>query len=885
MMMKKQRLLFRVMVALTLVVGLMLTIVPSGKAQTDTDWSTPINLSASGVATNPVTVVDLHGIIHAIWADEVDGYKYSQSADGITWTTPILVDFPFGPKDGVPVLLADSNGSIHAFWIGQFKELYYGQSTPETFSKPYIWRTKSRLSRNVSNFDVGFDSNGILHLAYIVNATEELRAAGVYYRQSIIGGGFWLDAVEIYLSEYFRGTTSLNSNVRVAIAEPPGKKKIYISWDNRPQKRIFLASSEDAGLTWSEALQFKGPDDTGRYDSPFNLSIWASGTNALVMWQVGEPGSSKCSVFSQWSEDEGQTWGNTFTLLGGPTACPTGIKFSSVEDGQVAVLLMNLGDPTLLAWNGKEWSEPQSQIRLPALSDPDTYNAIQLGCRQDVIYKSMVFVIGCDQGKGSDIWFLSRTLVPVKEWFKPLSVWGAPTTVEIKDHAVSFLSSATDREGNIHVVWVKTPIAQNNTKPSIQYTYWNGVEWSNPETIIRNLSGEPLQLTMYIDSKNRLMMVWVDGSTGDVLYSWANLDQAGLPSGWEDAKVIPSPSQLNSSPDIVVDQTGRIIVAYAVPLNENRGVYIAQSTDSGFSWSPYIQAFDAALFQWGAVDDPKITLSGDGVLHLLMTRQSMRVDQPQGLYYSRSEDGGVTWSDPQIASEGAISWSDMVSYDDHTVHRVWQEANSLVVANLSQVSQDSGKNWGKLLDVTGVSERISPAALASNGIGQLYFIQLVEPAASTNGNEEDVILQDWKWDGSSWSPESIREMNFRGSDIQYSIAAGITTNNYLGVSMSVNYSEGARGATGEIISFNRFLAGIDDQGNPVASIIPTPFFASDQPVDLPTALPAPTADFSVLNDSNDPSEGTSRNLVGALLVGVVMIAGVLLFLRQRKKSR
>jgi hypothetical protein len=117
----------------------------------------------------------------------------------------------------------------------------------------------------------------------------------------------------------------------------------------------------------------------------------------------------------------------------------------------------------------------------------------------------------------------------------------------------------------------------------------------------------------------------VDGTNGDILFSWANLDQASKPSAWEASKVLPSPSQLNSSPDIVVDAAGRIVIVYAVPLNENRGIYLAQSTDNGFTWSSYSQVFDGVASEWDIVDSPKITLSGDGNLHVLFTRQSIRI--------------------------------------------------------------------------------------------------------------------------------------------------------------------------------------------------------------------------------------------------------------------
>jgi hypothetical protein len=272
----------------------------------------------------------------------------------------------------------------------------------------------------------------------------------------------------------------------------------------------------------------------------------------------------------------------------------------------------------------------------------------------------------------------------------------------------------------------------------------DGNEWSDPEAIIQNLDGKPLQLTIHADSQHRLMLAWVDGSNGDILFSWSDLDQANHPSGWVASTALPLPSQLAGSPDIVVDSTGRIVVAYAVSYNENRGIYIVQSTDNGATWSPYMRAFDGVLAQWEFIDSPKIALSGDGILHLLFTRKASYTDQSVGLYYSQSKNGGVAWSAPQIVSEGKISWSDIVAYDKQTVHRIWQEDDGLVVANLSQVSQDDGTTWSKLLDVTGVAETPRPVALATNGVGGLYFVQLSQKTISGTVNHEVLTLQNWK---------------------------------------------------------------------------------------------------------------------------------------------
>jgi hypothetical protein len=884
MMIKKYRLPLFALLVITSMLGLLWRPTRIGHAQAENDWSQPVNISASGIASRPVAVVDFRGTIHAIWVDEVDGYKYSQSKDGITWSVPITVEFPFGPKDPSPILMADKNGAIHVFWINAFFELNYAQATSDGLSNPGVW-VKTRLSRDASNFDVLADSSGKLHLVFIENITDGSQRAGVYYRQSIAGGGFWSEPALIYQSEYFRASTALNTYLRVAVSEQPNQK-VFISWDNRPLKRSFIATSGDGGLTWSAAQQFKGPDDTGGYDSPFNISIWASSDKVLLMWQVGQPGASKCSVFSQWSEDNGQTWGDIITLFGGPTACPSSIRFVVFQNDKVAALLSGSGDPTLIAWNESQWSDPQAQIRLPALSNPETYDAILLGCRQDIILMDRLLVFGCDEARGGDIWFMSRPLIPLEDWFSPSSLWSEPIILEDKGQRISDIDSASDAEGNIHTIWVELPPARDSAKPFMQYSRWDGERWSNPETIIRNLDGQPLQLDMYLDAQGRLLLAWVDGARGDLLFSWANLPQAGLSSGWVESVVLPSPSQLNSAPSLAVDASGRIIVAFAVPYNENRGIYLVQSTDNGATWSPYIRAFDGAASQWDRVNSPKIAISSNGTLHLLVTRQAEQAFQQVGLYYLQSQDGGVTWSNPEIISEGTIYWSEVVAYGQNTIHRLWQENDGLVVANLSQESRNDGTDWGKVLDVTDVGESPSPVALVTDRGGHLHYIQLLRNQFPGIVNQDKLVLKTWVWDGSLWSAGGTRELTIKGSGTDYGVAAGLSANNYLGLVLSAGYTDVKGQPQNQVLAFGRFVESPGAQGASVLGTIPTPVFSSAQGAQtLPTSVPATAVDPNVLFDSNDPSEGLTKNLVGGALIALTALTAIFLFVIRRPKKR
>jgi hypothetical protein len=313
-------------------------------------------------------------------------------------------------------------------------------------------------------------------------------------------------------------------------------------------------------------------------------------------------------------------------------------------------------------------------------------------------------------------------------------------------------------------------------------------------------------------------------------------------------------------------------------------VYLVQSTDNGLSWSPYVQIFDGVASKWDKVDAPKITLSGKGGLHVLFTRQSIRNDQLVGMYYSQSQDGGVSWNVPQVISEGSVSWSDIVSYGEQTIHMLWQEDNGLVVANLSQVSQDGGSSWGKVLDVTDVGEKASPVTLAANGSGQLSFIQLNVEKPSSGEGDDTLNLYDWKWDGTRWNPETSRKFTLEGNGV-YSVIAGITNKNYLGVSLSASYRDVTGTLQDQVISFGRFREPVGDQGSGIVVQVPvvsTPSSLVETVVAPPVASLVPTIDNAILFESNDPSEGISKNLVGLALIGVTVIAAF--FLLRRRPS-
>ena len=469
----------------------------------------------------------------------------------------------------------------------------------------------------------------------------------------------------------------------------------------------------------------------------------------------------------------------------------------------------------------------------------------------------------------------------MENWFSLPKTWGTPVIITETSETISSLSSASDTEGAIHSIWVQSSLSDDGSqKITMEYARWDGKQWTRPEPVISSLEGIPMQVSFTIDAQERLLLSWVDGGSGDLLFSWANLDGANLASNWETPVGLPSPSELIDSPDFVVDGSGRIVVVYAVPLNENRGIYIVQSADSGKSWSPPARVFDAVSTRWERIGNPKISLSADGVLHLIFSRNSVRTGQPVGLYYSRSLDGGVTWSDFQFLSEGEVLWSDIVSYDDHTIQVLWQEYDGLVFANLSRVSLDGGVSWDRTLDITGVNDSSTPVALAADGLGKLHFIQLLKNSDATTINQDQLILQDWRWTGSSWEFASSSNLVIKGEGIGYSLTADVTPAGFLCVSMSAEYSDSENRIQNEILTFNRFLEESNTSNGPSVALIPTPVVLSDA-AGIPEILPTQSVDLSVLNDDNVGTSSMLRNIVGIIIIAVAMVGTVMLVIRGR----
>jgi hypothetical protein len=382
-----------------------------------------------------------------------------------------------------------------------------------------------------------------------------------------------------------------------------------------------------------------------------------------------------------------------------------------------------------------------------------------------------------------------------------------------------------------------------------------------------------------LDPGGRLLAVW-SGGPGEIYFSEASSEQAFVSSNWSTPLALPAPRQGAADPAIAVDRDGVIYVAYTIPLNEMRGIYLTRSSDDGRTWADPVQVFDGTAAGWEMVGRPQLALSPEGELHLIWPRQTLAGSaegQAQAYFYARSDDGGATFGEAESAADGPLKWSQILATAEGTIHRLWQAESGTTTFVQHERSMDGGRTWG---DEVVVSNAAGPAAVTADGGGRLHFVQATENFGTYR-----------IWNTESWQSEVGLEHTTGDSA---SIAAVFAPEGRLSVLLSGPSPENE----GDEIQYDLFNS---DRPVELPAVIPTPLpTATPTPLPTPTATatpaltPTPTPDFSDVPeqggalplgfiDTNDSVVGTVVSLLPAALL-VFLVFGVAALMVRRVRS-
>lgn len=748
-------------------------------AQDDNIWSNPINVSLSGSSSTPSFIVDSKGNAHIFWLDEFDDLMYARF-DGNNWSTPQPVNLPSDIY--IPKLFVGSNNQIHAFWMDDEGNLFYRWTNSDNLSISGVWSNPVIISDGVAAFDASVDSDGTVHLAYALTIETDIRPAGIYYRKTNPNGNSWQQPIRIYTSRYFRVLDSNSANVQISLSSSNGEAHVFLAWENRPLKALFFARSLNGGNDWDPPTEIVSQATRPNPTTPYNVRIANLSEQIVVVYQDGQPGLS-CSQTYQHSEDDGANWSEPRRMLEEVPGCATISKLLNYKNQYLLLMTGNRDQILLTAWDGLQWSESRQQSEMIQTYDADSRTILTLTDQQISIDNDGLLSLVASDLERKDIWWKERQMDDIGDWFQAGSLWKPIETINSSDIRFTSIATTTDLAGWVHVFW--NLVGDESLElpgNSIYYSRWeNRQVWSNRIAVQRSINNFVDQLSVNIDpATNKLLLVWKDGLEGEIYFSSAPTNQAVITSSWTSPIKISSPTHVGDSPSIMVDPNGRIVVVYAVPINEGRGIYLTTSSDEGATWSEPIRILDGEILRIEMINDPQLSIGDDFQYHLLWKRYNFNSNrlQPIEMYYSRSTDQGKTWVEISQISNLPVFWSQILVSANGTIHRFWQESNKDQTEVWHEYSFNNGQSWERVKPFSFFGVKIGNPTVSEDSSARIHLLQILKP------DENLYTLQHLIWEN-TWTSRPAKDITVDSISDLGSPHAVVTENGYLGVIIPV----------------------------------------------------------------------------------------------------
>jgi hypothetical protein len=289
------------------------------------------------------------------------------------------------------------------------------------------------------------------------------------------------------------------------------------------------------------------------------------------------------------------------------------------------------------------------------------------------------------------------TLAQAGSWSEPINISHTPDGSWFPDLVV-------DSQGNVHVVWCETVVPETGSyRESVYYTGQDGEEWRKPNDIVP-VSPDIIRNALAIDKLGNLYMTFRYGAVSglNMFFTQAPVSQAWSGAAWSTPHRIDVKGNAYMS-DLAIDSRGVI----------------------------------------------HLVLDDGGDL------ESKTCPGCADLYYRRSEDKGLTWSQPVNLSRSPVGNSrEQIKIDSSdTIHVTWDEGwdrlSGIGEATSSNYtfSTDGGRSWSPVMSVTYPDFTVAQLTVGSDGQGGVMLVW----RARSRG---EVFFQ-WSTDGGySWSAPS-----------------------------------------------------------------------------------------------------------------------------------
>jgi hypothetical protein len=306
-----------------------------------------------------------------------------------------------------------------------------------------------------------------------------------------------------------------------------------------------------------------------------------------------------------------------------------------------------------------------------------------------------------------------------------------------------------DSTGIVHAFWAaridtKTPAIGD----TLYYSRWDGVKWSQPVDIFY-VPGDVIWWPQVdIDREDRIHIVWV--SNGFVWYSHVYAKEAGSVKAWSKPVQVNNENTTNAS--IAIGSDGTIHIAYAAIVGDSNKILYTHSED-GNAWIYPVELF--TMKEWFL---PKLYVDERLRVHLVFGA----LGAGEAIYYMRSDETGLNWSDPVIVDKRddrygkdyGPAWINVITHGTDEVHLVWDGAP--YGQRWHQWSSDGGKTWSPAEQISDEVHGLTGTnAMIFDSTGLLHLFTLgvkgTPPYYGTRQNgiwsSLEPIASQYTWDG------------------------------------------------------------------------------------------------------------------------------------------
>jgi Neuraminidase (sialidase) len=308
--------------------------------------------------------------------------------------------------------------------------------------------------------------------------------------------------------------------------------------------------------------------------------------------------------------------------------------------------------------------------------------------------------------------------------------WSVPVDVSNNAGDSAWPAIAADA-GTVYVAW--DDWTTGNDDIFLSKSTDGGFTWST-QLNVSNDAGRSEDPAIAIDS-GTLYLVWDDDEFGNYEVLYSNSTDGGVT--WSAAVNVSNTDGSSYSPTIAID-AGTIHAAWYDDTSGNWEIFYSKSTDGGATWSPAVNVSN----NLGWSDNPAI-VADSGAAYLTWHDDTSGNNE---IFYSKSTDGGVTWSTPlNVSNNTGSSYSPTVVIDAGTIRLAWADSTPGNWEIFYSESTDGGATWSTLVNVSnnaGLSFR--PRIAIEGGTIHLAWLDY----APGNG---DIFYSNSTDGGATWS--------------------------------------------------------------------------------------------------------------------------------------